>query len=147
MSPRLDSRWGGSSLSGAGVSPAGSAGFNLAHQRRKQMSGPSMKLVAARPTPSSSQSSARCLEGKRAQWSNPSTPGSFAQPPGVLKDRFLATPATQAAPKNGLIWYERRARSIRRRLSDVVNPLCLDGQAGRHNLAQGLAAIPSVERS
>src|SRR6516225_2217199 len=34
MSPRLDSRWGGSSLSGAGVSPAGSAGLNLAHRLR-----------------------------------------------------------------------------------------------------------------
>jgi hypothetical protein len=33
MSPRLDSRWVGSSLSGAGVSPAESAGLNLAHQR------------------------------------------------------------------------------------------------------------------
>jgi len=32
MSPRLDSRWAGSSLSGAGVSPAESAGLNLAHR-------------------------------------------------------------------------------------------------------------------
>ena len=32
MSPRLDSRWGGSSLSGAGISPAESAGLNLAHR-------------------------------------------------------------------------------------------------------------------
>jgi L-serine deaminase len=32
MSPRLDSRWVGSSLSGAGVSPAESAGLNLAHR-------------------------------------------------------------------------------------------------------------------
>jgi hypothetical protein len=33
MSPRLDSRWVGSSLSGVGVSPAESAGLNLAHRR------------------------------------------------------------------------------------------------------------------
>ncbi len=33
MSPRLDSRWDGSSLSGAGVSPAESAGFILAHRK------------------------------------------------------------------------------------------------------------------
>jgi hypothetical protein len=33
MSPRLDSRWVGSSLSGAGVSPAESAGLNLAHRK------------------------------------------------------------------------------------------------------------------
>ncbi len=32
MSPRLDSRWGGSSLSGAGISPAESAGLSLAHR-------------------------------------------------------------------------------------------------------------------
>jgi len=40
MSPRLDSRWGGSSLSGAGVSPAGSAGLNLAHRRISPDPGP-----------------------------------------------------------------------------------------------------------
>jgi len=33
MSPKLDSWWGGSSLSGAGVSPAGSAGLSLAHRK------------------------------------------------------------------------------------------------------------------
>jgi hypothetical protein len=32
MSPRPHSRWGGSSLSGTGVSPAESAGLSLAHR-------------------------------------------------------------------------------------------------------------------
>jgi hypothetical protein len=32
MSPRLDSRWVGSSLTEAGISPAGSAGLYLAHR-------------------------------------------------------------------------------------------------------------------
>src|ERR1700758_656504 len=46
MSPRLDSRWGGSSLSGAGISPAESAGLSLAHRkilgyRRPEYSSPS----------------------------------------------------------------------------------------------------------
>ena len=38
MSPRLDSRWVGSSLSGAGISPAESAGFILAHQSTNAIS-------------------------------------------------------------------------------------------------------------
>ena len=55
MSPRLDSQWGGSTLSGAGVSPAGSAGLSLAHRRISR--GPhlppsgSLRLDIAAPAP------------------------------------------------------------------------------------------------